>query len=57
MLPSDQKGAVAEFGIALAIKQCRELLRQGVPGLHIYTMDKSKAALAIVGQLREDGLL
>ncbi len=57
MLPPDLKGAITEFGIALAIKQCRELLRQGVPGLHIYTMDKSKSALAIVGQLREDGLL
>jgi methylenetetrahydrofolate reductase (NADPH) len=49
--------ALARFGIELAAKQCRELLEQGVPGVHIYTMDRSGAAVEIVGRLRAEGLL
>jgi methylenetetrahydrofolate reductase (NADPH) len=56
-LPPDDQEALEQFGIDLAIRQCRELLAQGVPGIHLYTMDRSRAALAIVGQLREEGLL
>jgi methylenetetrahydrofolate reductase (NADPH) len=57
LLPPESKAAVTEFGIALAIKQCRGLLRAGVPGLHFYTMDRARSVLAIVEQLRRDGLL
>jgi len=39
--------AVKKLGIALATKQCRELLDAGVPGLHFYTLNKSEAAIAI----------
>jgi methylenetetrahydrofolate reductase (NADPH) len=56
-LPPGDQEALEQFGIDLAIRQCRELLIQGVPGIHLYTMDRSRAALAIVGQLREEGLL
>ena len=56
-LPTDDQEALKQFGIDLAIRQCRELLTKGVPGIHLYTMDRSRAALAIVGQLREEGLL
>ena len=56
-LPPDDQEAHEQFGIELAIRQCRELLAQGVPGIHLYTMDRSRAALAIVGQLRKEGLL
>jgi methylenetetrahydrofolate reductase (NADPH) len=56
-LPPDDQEALEQFGIDLATRQCRELLTQGVPGIHLYTMDRSKASLAIVGQLREEGLL
>jgi len=51
------KGAVLDFGIDLAYKQCVDLLGAGVPGVHIYTMDRSKTTRAIVTRLREEGLL
>jgi methylenetetrahydrofolate reductase (NADPH) len=56
-LPEDDKDALVEFGIEFATNQCRELLKAGVPGLHIYTMDRSKSAVGIVNQLRSEGLL
>lgn len=56
-LPEDDKEALISFGIEFATSQCRELLEAGVPGLHFYTMDLSKSAVAIVNRLREEGLL
>jgi methylenetetrahydrofolate reductase (NADPH) len=56
-LPPDDKEALEQFGIDLATRQCSELIKKGVPGIHIYTMDRSRAALEIVGRLREEGLL
>ncbi|MCP4599309.1 MAG: 5,10-methylenetetrahydrofolate reductase [Proteobacteria bacterium] len=53
----DEKGALLNFGVELATRQCRELLKSGVPGIHIYTMDKSKSAVRIVKALREEGLV
>jgi methylenetetrahydrofolate reductase (NADPH) len=39
---------VSKLGVDYAIKQCEDLLRQGVRGLHFYTLNKSRAALQIV---------
>ena len=55
--PEGDKEAVLDFGIEFAYRQCVELLGAGVPGVHIYTMDRSKTASAIVTRLREEGLL
>lgn len=41
-LPEDDKSAVLDFGIEYAYGQSVELLGAGVPGVHIYTMDRSK---------------
>jgi methylenetetrahydrofolate reductase (NADPH) len=56
-LPEGDTGALLEFGIEFAVGQCRELLEAGAPGLHIYTMDRSKSTAGIVGRLQGDGLL
>ncbi|MHC4726811.1 MAG: methylenetetrahydrofolate reductase [Planctomycetota bacterium] len=56
-LPEGDKEALVNFGIDFAVKQCRQLLQEGVLGLHFYTMDLSKSAVEIVHRLRKDKLL
>jgi methylenetetrahydrofolate reductase (NADPH) len=56
-LDENDKEALLAFGIDLAFRQCAELLKEGVPGLHIFTMDRSKSAVGIVNRLRNEGLL
>ena len=56
-LPEGDKGAVIEFGIEFAYRQCKGLLDAGVPGVHIYTMDRSKTVSTIVTRLRNEGYL
>jgi methylenetetrahydrofolate reductase (NADPH) len=56
-LPEGDKEALGAFGIEYATRQCAELLDAGVPGLHVYTMDRSKSATGIVNCLRGEGLL
>jgi len=56
-LPADDKNAVSKFGLQFALKQCRELLTKGVPGLHFYTMNRANTVVSLVETLREDGLL
>jgi methylenetetrahydrofolate reductase (NADPH) len=54
-IPEDDKAALLEFGIDYAYQQCSDLLASGVPGLHIYTMDRSKSVVEIVSRLRNRG--
>ena len=50
-LGSDDEAA-AEFGIEYATQQCEELLRAGVPGLHFYTLNKSRSTIRVLKNLR-----
>ena len=56
-IKEDDKDALVAFGIEFAYRQCVELLKAGVPGLHIYTMDRSVSTVGLVNRLREEGLL
>ena len=56
-LPEGDTGALVSFGIEYASRQCAALLKAGVPGLHIYTMDRSKSTLGLVNWLRGENFL
>jgi methylenetetrahydrofolate reductase (NADPH) len=51
----DQRGeddeAVLQYGIEYATRQCEELLREGAPGLHFYTLNKARSVTEIVKNL------
>ncbi len=47
----DNDEAAAEFGIEYATRQCEELLRSGVPGLHFYTLNKSHSTVQVLKNL------
>jgi len=47
----DNDDAVAQFGIEYATRQCEELLREGAPGLHFYTLNKSRSTVQVVDNL------
>jgi methylenetetrahydrofolate reductase (NADPH) len=53
----DDPGAVAELGVAYATAQAAELLAEGAPGVHLYTLNRSPATRAIVSALRAHGAL
>ncbi|MGH7940114.1 MAG: methylenetetrahydrofolate reductase, partial [Limisphaerales bacterium] len=49
-LGDDEEGA-AQFGVEYATRQCEELLRAGAPGLHFYTLNKSRSTLQVLRNL------
>ena len=51
----DDDEGCAEFGIEYATKQCAELLRANVPGLHFYTLNKARSTAAVVRNLSLGG--
>ena len=48
---SDPQTVVA-IGIEHAIRQCRELLERGAPGLHFYTLNKSHVTRSILAAIK-----
>src|SRR5919197_4240019 len=51
-LRADQPDAVAGLGVAYATLQCADLLANGAPGIHFYTLNRSPATRAILSALR-----
>jgi methylenetetrahydrofolate reductase (NADPH) len=49
----DDPDKVRKIGINHAIDQCKDLLLSGAPGIHFYTLNRSKATLAILEKLQE----
>ncbi len=43
----DDRPSIREFGVDVTTKLCADLLENGVPGLHIYSMNQAEAAEAI----------
>jgi methylenetetrahydrofolate reductase (NADPH) len=48
---TDNDEAAVEFGIEYATRQCEELLRAGAPGLHFYTLNRSRSTLQVLKNL------
>ena len=48
----DDDPGVTAYGIDYATKQCEELLREGVEGLHFYTLNKAYSTTEVVKNLK-----
>lgn len=44
---ADDAASQIQFGIELVTRQCQDLLRQGVPGLHFYTLNQTEPTKTI----------
>ena len=49
---AEDPDAVTEFGVAYATLQCADLLANGAPGIHFYTLNRSPSTRAILSALR-----
>ncbi len=47
----DDRVSIQEFGTEVISKLCERLIEQGVPGLHIYTLNRSKTTLKVFENL------
>lgn len=51
----DDTAAQFEIGVEHAIRQCEELMKSGVPGIHFYALNKSDACKRILDALPQNG--
>ncbi len=47
----DNKDDIKKIGIEFAVEQCKELIDNKIPGLHIYTLNKSAATSGVLESL------
>src|SRR6056297_1869847 len=50
----DNPKEIYKIGLELAIEQATDLLENGAPGLHFYTLNKSRAAIDVYDSLSEE---
>jgi len=48
----DDSDSVREVGADVVAALCRRLIAAGAPGIHVYTLNRSKATLAVVERMR-----
>ncbi|MFA6583746.1 MAG: methylenetetrahydrofolate reductase [NAD(P)H] [Elusimicrobiaceae bacterium] len=53
----DDPSAVTAYGVKFALEQCGELLANGAPGLHFYTLNKSHSTVEIMQKLKTERTL
>ncbi len=49
----DDPQAMLQTGVEVAVAQCRDLLAQGAPGLHFFTLNQSRVVPLILDQLAD----
>ena len=49
----NQPELVHRYGVEYATGQCRGLIEHGVPGIHFYTLNRSRATQEIIERLRD----
>lgn len=54
-LGTGTKTEIVERGVEYAARQCRDLLNNGVAGVHFYTLNRSLSSLRVTELLRADG--
>lgn len=54
---TEEASEVNAWGIDFAIKQCSDLIENGVDGLHFYTLNRSGSVVGIINGLRAAGKL
>ena len=49
----DNQEIIYKLGLEFAIKQAKNLLKNGAPGIHFYTLNKSQATVEIFEALKD----
>lgn len=53
-LKKDNPDEIYKIGLDLAIEQAKDLLKNNAPGIHIYTLNRSRAAVDLYDNLAQD---